>query len=400
MTLHLTGDAARRLGAVTDALLSPLQWPTVDAWWRHVEPRLLELFPGATGMLSIAGPEGMGHYSESVDASQRRTMSEMTRVDEATGTLVHDDEPTERWIRYRRARRLPVWGQPMNEVHLRDLGTDISQCAWYHEGLVPARLRDFVGMTVDGPRGETYLCIGYGGKGRSRLGFDAELTLFELLFPAMRAAHYALAQFAERQTALAATLDLLPDALLVVGPDGRERHRSAALRALLAADPERERVAAEMLAAARAVVPAPRPGVVRGVASPLPTGGAAVGERRVATTGGRYAIRVAHGAEHLWGGPGVVLVSVEREVDALPAAPLVAANAAPLDDAALRARYGLTARESEVAVLLARRLTNAELAAALGVSGHTARHHTESVLRKLGIPTRRAAARALAAAVE
>src|SRR5215207_9679209 len=188
MSLHLTGDVTRRLGAVTDALLSPLQWPTVDAWWRHVEPRLLELFPGATGMLSIAGPGGMGHYSDSVDAAHRRTMTEMTRLDPDTGLLFHDDEPTERWIRWRRARRLPVWGQPMNEVHLNDLGTDISQCAWYHDGLVPARLRDFVGMTVDGPRGETYVCIGYQRKGGSRLGFEAEHTLFELLFPAVRAA--------------------------------------------------------------------------------------------------------------------------------------------------------------------------------------------------------------------
>jgi DNA-binding CsgD family transcriptional regulator len=53
------------------------------------------------------------------------------------------------------------------------------------------------------------------------------------------------------------------------------------------------------------------------------------------------------------------------------------------------ARPRLTPREREVAALLTLRRTNAEIAAALGVSAHTARHHTESVLRKCGVSSRR-----------
>jgi DNA-binding CsgD family transcriptional regulator len=49
----------------------------------------------------------------------------------------------------------------------------------------------------------------------------------------------------------------------------------------------------------------------------------------------------------------------------------------------------LTPREREVAALLAARRTNGEIAAALGVSPHTARHHTERVLRKYGVSSRR-----------
>ena len=56
---------------------------------------------------------------------------------------------------------------------------------------------------------------------------------------------------------------------------------------------------------------------------------------------------------------------------------------------ALCARLGLTEREGEVAALLAARLTNIEIAHELGVSEHTARHHTENVLAKLGVKTRR-----------
>jgi len=56
--------------------------------------------------------------------------------------------------------------------------------------------------------------------------------------------------------------------------------------------------------------------------------------------------------------------------------------------ARLRSRFKLTAREAEVALLLGIRRTNREIAESIGVTEHTARHHTESVLRKLGVPSR------------
>jgi DNA-binding CsgD family transcriptional regulator len=51
-------------------------------------------------------------------------------------------------------------------------------------------------------------------------------------------------------------------------------------------------------------------------------------------------------------------------------------------------RFGLTCRESEVAALLAERRSNSEIAFALGISPHTASHHTEQVLAKLGLKSR------------
>jgi DNA-binding CsgD family transcriptional regulator len=50
--------------------------------------------------------------------------------------------------------------------------------------------------------------------------------------------------------------------------------------------------------------------------------------------------------------------------------------------------YRLTPREVEVAGLLAEGCSNSELASRLGISPHTARHHTESVLAKLGVSSR------------
>jgi DNA-binding CsgD family transcriptional regulator len=78
-----------------------------------------------------------------------------------------------------------------------------------------------------------------------------------------------------------------------------------------------------------------------------------------------------------------VLVSVDRVAFQVPAPD------------SIRARYGLTLRELQVASLLMHRLTNAEIARMLSISPHTARHHTESVLAKFGVRSREALRRAV-----
>jgi DNA-binding CsgD family transcriptional regulator len=51
-------------------------------------------------------------------------------------------------------------------------------------------------------------------------------------------------------------------------------------------------------------------------------------------------------------------------------------------------RFGLTGRELEVAHLLAEGRSNAAIARTLSISPHTARHHTQRVLGKLGVHSR------------
>jgi DNA-binding CsgD family transcriptional regulator len=67
---------------------------------------------------------------------------------------------------------------------------------------------------------------------------------------------------------------------------------------------------------------------------------------------------------------------------------VVLADAAEASAEHLHTRYGLSPREVEVARLLADGLSTRELSAALRVSSHTARHHTENVLRKLRVRRR------------
>jgi DNA-binding NarL/FixJ family response regulator len=58
-------------------------------------------------------------------------------------------------------------------------------------------------------------------------------------------------------------------------------------------------------------------------------------------------------------------------------------------DYTIMTRYGLTEREIQVARLLVERCSNQEIADALGVTTSTAARHTEHVMRKLGVESRR-----------
>jgi DNA-binding CsgD family transcriptional regulator len=70
-----------------------------------------------------------------------------------------------------------------------------------------------------------------------------------------------------------------------------------------------------------------------------------------------------------------------------------------LDVGGLRERFGFSVREAEVAILLAARRTDAEIAKELGISWHTVRSHIERIFELLGCHNRREAARLLAHAV-
>ena len=67
---------------------------------------------------------------------------------------------------------------------------------------------------------------------------------------------------------------------------------------------------------------------------------------------------------------------------------IASAAAEPMTDETLRTEFGLTAREIEVARLIAEGLSNNEIADRLGVRFFTARNHVERTLSKLGVATR------------
>jgi DNA-binding CsgD family transcriptional regulator len=106
---------------------------------------------------------------------------------------------------------------------------------------------------------------------------------------------------------------------------------------------------------------------------------AAVGEgpiREVRAAGVVYTLRGSIVSEGMLGREPTVLVTI------------TAATRAPLSDAALRGRFRLTRRETEVARGIVDGLSNQELADRMGVSYFTARNHVERLLGKLGVGSR------------
>ena len=356
MTLRLTHVDQRRLAAATEAILAPhAAGGDVDAWWPDVEARLCALFPGSNALLSVPQDGRLRFLCATAPSEPLRLMQELTAVDPRTGLMQSPDPVPAWWYRHRRLHGIGSWDEPMHVRLLAERRMPIERSPFRHEGLRPAGLHHYSGITSEHyPAGELIVTVGYPAQRRPHFGED-DMALLALLLPALRVAHHAQSTAAARQAAAVALLDAGAEALQVVAADGRTLHRNAALGALLASEPERERLEDAMMHAARGLRALRRPRV--DASSVAATLAGAPPERAVATTRARYVVRARPAPEGVWGAPGVVLVSV--------------------------------AREAEVARLLVERLTNAELAGALGISVHTARHHTQRVMQKLGVGSRR-----------
>ena len=175
-------------------------------------------------------------------------------------------------------------------------------------------------------------------------------------------------------------IDVTGQALVLYGMDGRELTQNPVLRRILAQDQERDALQDHIRGVVKSVLAGiPQNGEPRGRA-PRHNDGT---RREVATSQAAYRLRGNLVGRNALGHGTVVLVSVDRVAFQVPAPD------------SIRARYGLTLRELQVASLLMHRLTNAEIARMLSISPHTARHHTESVLAKFGVRSREALRRAV-----
>lgn len=237
--------------------------------------------------------------------------------------------------------------------------------------------RDRVGIGIESGPGSlpsAFVHAYHGAHGGRTFGRRGA-ALLRLLLPAFRAGIHFSRTFSAYRERWRHVLDSLGRAALVASPRTDAVHQTPALRALLDQEPEQAAVLHEIAAVADALATPRSP--AKG------TGGRAPGSmvRDVVTAQARYQLRGAQ-------------LSAEAERPAMVVT-VDRLNPAPPSDAQLRVRFGLTGREAEVARQLAVGHTNAELAAALGISRHTAERHTERVLGKLGLHSRAGVAAAL-----
>ena len=245
-------------------------------------------------------------------------------------------------------------------------------------------LRDVLAGSLDldigGIRARLRLILIYSHAPLSADRAGALLVRLGLILPALRAGFGMHLRWERWLLNVPSTLDKIGQRLVLFTLAGREIYRNAVMRRTLAQDPEHERIEAALEAVARGT---PRMHLGDNRPQHARFLGDDPSRREIRTSTACYHLRGSLMGPDTVGPEQMVLVSMDRLVTE-PPSPVT-----------LRGRFGLTVREVQVACLLLQRLTNAEIASALGISSHTARHHTESVLIKMGVNTRRALRRVL-----
>jgi DNA-binding CsgD family transcriptional regulator len=208
------------------------------------------------------------------------------------------------------------------------------------------------------------ICVGFDAADADGYTRGAKKRL-EVLVPALESAVRQHRRLCQARTDFPRLIDRLATPVAFLGPEREDEHCNRPLRTLLATEPE----AKKLRSAIRSVVPP--------VGDDIPAGGSV--STIVDCAGGRYRLRLGRPPRSVGRG---WLVLVDR-LSLYPS------------PATLEASWGLTAREAEVALLLAEGLSNRDLAEALTISPHTARHHVQSVLHKLDVSSRSAVAHVL-----
>jgi DNA-binding CsgD family transcriptional regulator len=253
---------------------------------------------------------------------------------------------------------------------------DLERSKYYQSFAAPNRLLETVGVTLQfaSPRAEVCLVFHKTGRGIPA-ATDHRRELLNLLLEPIRVGFSVDLGAADPVPQMSSLIDVTGQALALYGMDGRELAQNPVMRRVLAQDQERDSLLEQVRGVARSVLAC----VASGGEPRGRTHRQADGTRReVATSQAAYRLRGNLVGRNALGHGTAILVSVDRVAFQVPAPD------------SLRARYGLTLRELQVASLLMHRLTNAEIARMLGISPHTARHHTESVLAKFGVRSREA----------
>lgn len=367
LSLRLTDGQLRQIRELQELLVTPLRFPTSEAWSEAVQQVATDLFNVERSLLVLPSASG-----EVLQHSANLEAETLDRLDEAlmgTGAEVNRyyDPLLNRAMGRLAAAGVEVWTREIAERVSRVKLAEMPR--FYPEVIYPKRLKDMLVMAHSLPEGRAMLSL-YSTEDRDPALNDA-VDVFRLLLPAFKAGCRAHALATGRRHRLRASLDLLEEGAAVYRA-GAERYRNRALEQLLAVDErEGELVTAMARCSERLVQALQDPGVVEGPR---------VTSTEVTTPTNRYRIAASHLEGGSAGRPTSILVVVRPAVPPLP------------DQRALQQRYGLTARQAEVALLLARGHSNREIAERLTISPHTARHHAQRVLEKVEAKSRKALA--------
>jgi DNA-binding CsgD family transcriptional regulator len=342
------------LAAALTALFVPTEFAGQDKWGRDVARAVGDVVCADGAALVVRSSNRLHVYGDATQDQARAIHAYLPRADAHAATV----------------RPSPgAWCRRVPAVPLEPCAFDATPFA--------GRAYDAVGLTAEvnlpGVRASV-ICYHRAAPTHEELRRHAETLT--LLCPAVAASVRSRADAARERHTLTRLLDAMGQGVALYDMDGTLLHENPALGRLLSRDPERARLSRASAAAARGV--AARSVAERVFPRFTPTGdGTPCPELRlqVDTGTGRYALHARLIGPDASPTGGTVAVTLEPSAAREPAAPL-------------RKRFGLTDRELDVTHLLSAGKSNADIAVALGISPYTARHHTESVLAKLGVRSR------------
>lgn len=335
-------------------LLSPHDYAGIDAWRAAVNTEVAAATGGDAAMFQLIMPGVEPHYSEELCMERLKEYPEfMPSLDIQRGIF-------RRAISLGAGNRYALWLEHLEWLYASD----------YFNGLI-SELKAFDTLfaavpSTDAPYPAMLHVYHERRQGGER--FDAShVRMMQLVRPALEAGVRAAERTLANRASFIASLETRRDGALVFDSRGKLLYQSPSFGSIvpLATDATTVHDAGRQMAA-----------------------GLLSEEERL-----RFDPDTARQAVAV--GPDIVLLTAvimaPGVFDVGPVA-LVTVHtneASVADSGALRDRFDLTPRQAEVARLLARRLTNDEIAQRLQVSPNTARHHTEAVMGKMEVSDRR-----------
>lgn len=365
--MHLTLESRdiARVQRLTQTLLSPLEYPHVDDWRRAVCREARDLLGADLATFQLPNRESALFFSEELEPEV------IGRYPDLSASLDRRFQMWKRKAALGVCSRAMLWGADLEEYE-RD--------AYYHEVVVPARGFDalIAATALDPQRFEAgtmaTLMFHHDSLTGPRFG-ERGVGLLRLLQPAFEAGVRTYLRLGRWRNGFGRLLDTMPGALVLFEVDGQVAHENSAFTAMLSNLTEGERLSirGHVEATARNLCTLLRK---RSGTREEPSTTSAAREVRIA--GSVYRGHAALADEAILGRAGGVLVTLER------------ATPEPVMTEALREQFGLTSKEVEVALFLARGKSNAAIAKELTISPHTVRRHTERVLDKMNLHSRSA----------
>lgn len=351
--IRLASGHLRRLEPAQRVLVAPLDYPDLDSWRVAAVRAVSVALGGDVGAFELHLP---GEAPEAGFGVPEDRLGEWT---EHLPTLPQGFNLHERMLQLRVGTRSTTWASHLSWFYTT---------AYYNDFLVRVGGFDPLALTTaaPGPTGHANIRIHHSDGTGPRFGAE-ELEMARLLHPAFEAGVRTAVRAASVRHALSASIDSLQNGVLAYDLRGRIVHRNAGFSALAGTD-----------AAEKIVLRAAREMALGLVGSDLVD--------RISPEHARRTVRC--------GEQRVVLTAVRVREGVFAMRPVVLITArsseAPLPNRdGIRRRFGLTRRQAEVALLLAQRLTNPEIAEAFCISEHTVRSHVEAVMSKLGVHDRR-----------